>query len=111
MKKFFVLSITFIWLSACPSSNVDAQGVGINPLGNAPNSSAGADVDFTNKGMLIPRVSLSSTTDVSTIPTPATYLSVYNTNASMTNGNGAGMYYWNGSKWIYMEAASNGPGI
>jgi hypothetical protein len=87
-----------------------AQNIGINTTGVAANASAGLDVDFTNKGALIPRVSLTSNTDVITIASPANYLTVYNTNAAMTNGNGTGMYYWSGSAWIYMIAASNGPG-
>ncbi|MBI4931180.1 MAG: collagen-like protein [Bacteroidetes bacterium] len=76
-----------------------SQNVGINLTGATPNSSAGLDVDFTNKGLLIPRVSLTSTTDVITIPSPATSLLVYNTNAAMTGG-GVGYWYWDGTKWV-----------
>ncbi|GIV30015.1 MAG: hypothetical protein KatS3mg028_1081 [Bacteroidia bacterium] len=62
--------------------------------------------------MLIPRVALSTNTDVTTIPSPANSLVVYNTNAAMTNGNGVGFYYWDASanKWMYMATAQNGPG-
>ena len=87
-----------------------SQNIGINSTGASGNSSSGLDVDFTNKGLLIPRVSLSSSTDVSTISSPANYLTVYNTNTTMTNGNGAGMYYYDGTKWVYIDAPSNGPG-
>ena len=45
----------------------------------------------TNQGVLIPRVSLSSVTDGTTIPSPATSLLVYNTNAGLPQG--AGYYY------------------
>jgi hypothetical protein len=57
-------------------------------------------------------VSLTSTTDVTTIASPANALMVYNTNAAMTNGNGAGFYYYSTAavKWIYVDAAANGPG-
>ncbi|MBI3502377.1 MAG: tail fiber domain-containing protein [Bacteroidetes bacterium] len=68
-----------------------SQNVGINPTGATPNSSAGLDVDFTNKGVLIPRVALTGVNDAATIPSPATSLIVYN------NGSGglspAGYYY------------------
>ncbi|GIV30017.1 MAG: hypothetical protein KatS3mg028_1083 [Bacteroidia bacterium] len=83
-----------------------------------PNNSALLDVDAAGlpsnnkKGLLIPRVALSSNTDVTTIPSPANSLVVYNTNAAMTNGNGVGFYYWDASanKWMYMATAQNGPG-
>src|ERR1041385_193869 len=104
MKKtfFLLLVISFIGLSVCSTSSANAQGVGINPSGNAPDPSAIIDVSSATKGMLIPRVSLLSTTDASTIATPATYLTVYNTNATMANGNGVGVYYYNGNHWVYM---------
>ena len=28
----------------------------------------------------------------------------------MTGGNGTGLYQWNGGKWIYLIAPSDGPG-
>jgi hypothetical protein len=50
---------------------------------------------------------LQSTTDVTTIPNPAVSLLVYNTNASMTLGNGKGFYYWDGAKWSSVGGASS----
>ena len=76
-----------------------SQNVGINTTGALPDNSAGLDVDFNNKGLLVPRVSLTSTTDVTTIPTPATSLLVYNTNAAMTGG-AVGYWYYDGTQWI-----------
>ena len=63
----------------------------------APNASAKLDVYSTNKGFLPPRVTLTNSTDNTTIPNPATGLLVYNTgnNAGLV----AGYYYWNGSSW------------
>lgn len=89
---------------------LNAQNVGINSTGATANASALLDVEATDKGILIPRVSLSSTIDVATVATPATNLLVFNTNASITNGNGTGFYYYNGGSWTYMAAPSNGPG-
>ena len=83
---------------------LQAQNIGINATGAAPNVSAALDVDMTNKGLLIPRVALTSTTDVSTITTPATSLLVYNNNAAMTGG-GLGFYYWNGTNWVSLTPA------
>jgi hypothetical protein len=100
MKK---IVFCFFLLSALIAG---AQNVGVNSTGNPPNSSAMLDVDATNKGMLIPRVSLLSTTDVVTIPSPATSLLVYNSNAGMTGG-GVGFYWWNGVMWVALNQAFN----
>src|SRR5271154_7020882 len=82
--------------------------VSINTTGSSPAGSAMLDVSSTSKGLLIPRVALASLSDQTTIPSPDMYLTIYNTNASVGNGNG--MYYWNGSSWSYMASASNGNG-
>jgi len=62
-----------------------------------PNASAKLDVYATNKGFLPPRVTLTSSTDASTIASPATGLLVYNTGTNA--GLRAGYYYWNGTDW------------
>ncbi|WP_050009609.1 hypothetical protein [Flavobacterium sp. B17] len=46
---------------------------------SSPDASAALEVASTNKGMLIPRVALTSSTDQTTITSPATGLMVYNT--------------------------------
>ncbi|MEI6750840.1 MAG: hypothetical protein WCM93_16920 [Bacteroidota bacterium] len=56
-----------------------AQNVGINADGTAPDGSAMLDVSSTTKGLLIPNIALSGTTDAATITTPALSLLVYNT--------------------------------
>src|SRR5690606_27315433 len=94
MKKI-IFTISIISLSMFGY----AQNVGINTTGALPDNSAGLDIDFTNKGLLVPRVSLTSTTDVTTIPTPATSLLVYNTNAAMTGG-AVGYWYYDGTQWV-----------
>ncbi len=48
-----------------------------------PDASAKFQIDATNKGMLIPRVSLSTPSDGTTIPSPAKGLIVYNTNVTV----------------------------
>jgi hypothetical protein len=76
---------------------INAQNVGINPTGAAPDSSAVLDVSASDKGLLIPRVLLTGTTDVTTIASPATSLLVYNTAtvADVTPG----FYYFTGTNW------------
>jgi hypothetical protein len=94
MKNIFI-AVCFISFSAIGL----AQNVGINTTGAVPDASAALDIDYTNKGLLIPRISLISTTDVVTIPAPTTSLLVYNTNAAMTGG-ALGYWYWDGAAWV-----------
>jgi hypothetical protein len=67
--------------------------------------SAMLDVASTTKGLLIPRVALQSITDVTTIPSPAVSLLVYNTNPAMTGG-GLGFWYFNGTIWDRLAASA-----
>ncbi|MCE7069430.1 hypothetical protein LZG74_03905 [Dyadobacter sp. CY327] len=69
-----------------------AQGVGINTT--QPDASAALDITGTDKGLLIPRVSLQSLTDNTTVSNPATALLVYNTNAGLGK---VGFYYNSGT--------------
>ncbi|MEN2992655.1 MAG: hypothetical protein ABDH91_03785 [Bacteroidia bacterium] len=80
------------------SGNSGNVGIGTN----SPNASARLEVSATNAGVLIPRVNLTSVTDATTIPNPATSLLVYNTNAALPAG--AGYYYNAGTpaapRWV-----------
>jgi hypothetical protein len=73
-----------------------------------PEASAKLDVTSSNKGFLPPRVTLTSLTDNTTIPNPATGLLVYNTGNNV--GLVAGYYYWNGSSWATIATAT-GSGV
>ena len=76
-----------------------AAQVGIGTT--TPSTTAQLDVTSTNRGVLLPRVSLLNVTNGTTpINTPATSLLVYNTNVAVTGGSGAGFYYWNGTEWV-----------
>lgn len=82
------------------SSSLFAQtGIGTT----TPDASAKLEVNATNKGFLPPRVSLTSGTDNTTIPSPATGLLVYNTGNNA--GLAAGYYYWNGGTWATIATA------
>ena len=78
-----------------------SQNVGVNATGSTPNISAGLDVDFNNKGLLIPRIALTGTGDVTTIATPATSLLVYNT-ATISDVTPS-FYYWDGAMWVSLS--------
>ncbi len=95
---------TFLLIVFSCSLGYAQTGIGTT----TPDASAKLDVSSNNKGFLPPRVTLTSSTDNSTIPNPATGLLVYN------NGNNAsllsGYYYWNGVNWATI-ATSTGSGV
>lgn len=72
---------------------------------STPHASAKLEVNATDKGFLPPRVTLTSSSDNSTIPNPATGLLVYNTGTNA--GLRAGYYYWNGTDWTTIATASS----
>jgi len=101
MKTFKTLLLAIAILA---SYSINAQ-VAVNTDGSSAAGSAMLDVKSTDKGMLVPRVALTGTTDVTTISTPATSLLVYNT---ATAGDVTpGFYYWNGTAWTPMAGSSS----
>ncbi len=75
---------------------------------NSPGTGALLDINSTNKGVLFPRVALSSTGSASPVTSPTTSLLVYNTAtvADVTPG----FYYWNGSAWTALAGGGGGSG-
>jgi len=101
MKKILflllVISVTY--------QNVRSQNIGINATGAAPDASAMLDIASTTRGLLAPRVALTSTTVSAPITSPTTSLLVYNT---ATAGNVLpGFYYWTGTAWTSFLTSSN----
>ncbi|MDQ3046646.1 MAG: hypothetical protein M3R27_03790, partial [Bacteroidota bacterium] len=103
MNTKFTFAFSFIILSLfIRTTDSLAQNVGINSTGASAAASAGLDIDFSNKGLLIPRVALTATNAAGPVTAPATSLLVYNT-ATASSGSTAvvpGYYYWNGSAWV-----------
>jgi hypothetical protein len=64
---------------------------------NSPSSSAQLDVTSTNKGLLIPRMTL---VQRGTIPSPIAGLMIYQTD------NTPGFYFYNGASWIQFSTGS-----
>ncbi len=63
----------------------------------SPNSSALIEVKSANLGVYLPRVALTNSTDVTTIPSPKIGLTILQTaNIELNSGQ---IYFWNGSKW------------
>lgn len=100
-QKMIARIMVFLAISFLLSTISYSQNVGINTTGNAPDASAGMDVDFTDKGLLIPRVALTATNSASPITSPTTSLIVYNSATAGTSPNNVypGYYFWNGTIW------------
>lgn len=81
-----------ILVTGLSSLRLSAQNLGINATGAVPDASAMLDVVSSSKGLLIPRINLTSLSDGTTIANPATSLLVFNTNAALTDGTG---FYFN----------------
>lgn len=63
---------------------------------DTPDNSSAMDITATNKGLLIPRVTLTSNlSSPSPVTSPAVGLLVFNSGANQP----IGFYYWNGSAW------------
>jgi len=89
MNKFSLPLFLFFVLVL--STSLKAQNVGINSTGASPDASAMLDVSSTTSGMLIPRLTQTQRTSISS---PAIGLLVYQTD------NTTGFYYYTGSQWL-----------
>lgn len=99
LRLFLIFIIVFCKLSY--------SQVGINT--SSPNLSSMLDITSLDKGLLIPRISLTSTNSASPIISPAVSLLVYNT---ATSGAGItsvypGYYYWDGAQWLKINTGSS----
>lgn len=96
MKKTIVL---ILWFSV---TKAQSGSVGIGTVN--PDPSAILEVKASNKGMQLPIVSLTSTTDITTVSNPKTGFIIYNASSS-SSGNTAvtkGLYVYNGTVWEKM---------
>ncbi len=96
MKKITLNVFTIVCLTMV---NIVQAQIGIGTA--SPDLSSVLDIDSSNSGILIPRISLSNNTDTVTIPSPATSLLVYNTGFAPN-----GYYYWNGTSWSQLAVAT-----
>jgi len=88
-RQITILAVVVLFILQVRSFS---QNVGISSNGSAPNNSAGLDVNFPDKGLLIPQIALTGVADTVTIATPATSLLVYNTTTDSVLTPG---YYYN----------------
>jgi hypothetical protein len=89
LKQLSLLSLILLIFS----SGIIAQNIALNTTGNLPDTSAMLDVNSSNKGFLLPRM---TTTQINAIPLPANGLIVYNTsiNSFQVNTGTSGSPVW-----------------
>ncbi len=92
-----IIKIVYFFAFFVSASIGFAQNVGINTDGSTPDNSAMLDVKSTSKGLLVPRMTATQKTNISS---PATGLMIYQTDAP------AGFYYYNGSAWTLIGTGS-----
>jgi hypothetical protein len=83
--------------------------IGDNPT--TINAGSALEIESTNKGLLMPRISLTNTTTWGLAGTAAAGMHVYNTNMAITSTNTIyptlaakiGEYYWDGTGWVALS--------
>jgi hypothetical protein len=97
MKKILLLFTIFATYNV--TTLYGQVGIGTT----SPDPSSILDITSSNSGLLIPRVSLQGVLDVTTIPSPAIGLLVFNINEAVLP---KGFYYWDGS-WARVGVATS----
>lgn len=98
MAKLLRFAIAFFLVIALHQTT-QSQSLSINTSGNPANASAMLEVESTDKGMLIPRM---SKTQKNAIAVPATGLLVFQ-NAP----DSIGFHYYDGSAWIWLPGGNS----
>ncbi len=93
-----VIKIFAILISMIVCSDMSFAQIGVQT--DNPDASSVLDIVSSDKGLLIPRVSLtSSLSSPSPVTSPATGLLVYNSGSSQDHG----FYFWTGSMWKMLK--------
>ena len=97
VKNIFMIALVAV--CTVGSKVARAQGMAVNTSGAAANSSAMLDVSSTTQGVLVPRMTTSQRTGISS---PAAGLLVFDTNTG-------GLWFYNGG-WISLSAPTGSAG-
>ncbi len=104
------ISLILLLLTVASGASVQAQNIGINADGAAPDASALLDIDAAalpannKRGLLMPRIALTSRLIAAPVVAPAASLVVYNTATAglVPNNVTPGFYTWSGTEWLRM---------
>lgn len=111
MNRIILISVAFMLVAAHAIAQTAIHDATITGPATDPDPSAVFDAKSTNKGMMVPRVSLTGPNDAATVPTPATSLLVYNTSSS--GGLSPGYYYNSGNSgspvWTRLMSGNTTP--
>ena len=105
IREIVLSSILFL-----STYNFAQQNVSISDISTTPHASSVLDISSSTKGLLIPRVALTSINVSTPIGSaPLTSLLVYNTATAGTAPNNVtpGYYYWDGTKWCRFDTGNN----
>jgi hypothetical protein len=105
MKRTFIFAL--IMIAAGSLFNLQAQvTIGSNA---EPNANAVLDLVSTNKGLLLPRLALTSTTAAAPLSAHVAGMTVYNTATASTGATyvSPGFYYNDGTKWVRLYLGYN----
>jgi hypothetical protein len=97
MKAKFILLISLVAVIGTSSYQAIAQGMAVNGSGASAHASAMLDVSSTTQGVLVPRMTASQRTSITS---PATGLLVYQTDGT------TGFYFYNGSGWSSLSTGT-----
>lgn len=117
MKKrslLFAAAVFCISNAAYSQSKIKDGSVSGSPL--LPHAGAVLDLESNNKGLLLPRLSITNTTTWGLSGTAIAGMTVYNANAGITSSNtsypiipgGIGQYYFDGTGWVGMKPGAGG---
>ena len=118
MSKNF-MKVAGLCLGIFALSRPAAAQLKIGNNGTTIDPSSILELENPNKALYLTRVALTGTTDITTVPNPKAGMVVYNTNTAITGTiahpagtGGLGVYFFNGTAWIYsggsLPTASNG---
>ncbi|MDO5074652.1 MAG: hypothetical protein Q4D66_02050 [Bacteroidales bacterium] len=107
-KHFFVLLLVCLFgavLHTYAQSTTPSNRVGIGT--RTPDANAILDISATDKGVLLPRVALTKTTEAAPLTQHVAGMFVYNT--ATANDVKPGIYYNDGTKWVSSSAGAERP--
>lgn len=104
MKKSYLLLVVGLSLSMSVQAQTKIKDGTVSGSPAAPASSSILELESNNKGLLGPRVALTSESDIVTIASPVEGLLAYNTGTAGLKYKG--YVFWSGSEWLTFNGES-----